>query len=114
LLLGIAAIYVNAMLLSVWHTAAPPGFENPEAWAYAARKFFANAIALCIIGFLFFINVRPGWPYLRSHLTWLLTVAALLAFLLPRVGHFFAIDRCLDLSGKWDCQTEKCIGSADA
>jgi hypothetical protein len=113
-LIGAAALNANAMLFGAWQTAAPPGWDNSEPWAYAARKFLGNSIALCLLGFGLFLNIRPRWPYLKSRYTWILAAGALLAFLLPRATHFFEIDGCLDRGSKWDYAIEKCISDADA
>ena len=99
LLLLVAYVNLNAATFHGWQTAAPPGYENPGPHAYAAGQLLGNAVSLCLFGSLLFLNIRVGWPYLRSRYTLVLAIGVVVAFVWPRASHF--VPSWAILAGNW-------------
>lgn len=109
---ALAALCLNHAGFSAWQTAAPPGYQNPEIWEYSAYLATGHAVTLICIGMLAAINIRWGWPNLRSKWNLFFLGGALVALIWPRVWHFMEIDACLDSGSKWDYEYERCTSDA--
>lgn len=106
--IALALLSANQAFYSAWQTAAPPGNEFPEAWAYEARKWLGYTIAWLVTAVLAVINLRRGWPYLRSKWNIVLLIVGILAVGYPRAWHFLQVDACLDRGGRWDYEQQSC------
>lgn len=104
----VALLVVNYAFYSAWQTVAPPGNKTPEAWKYEAVKSFWLFISLLSVTVLTAINLRPGWPHLRSKWTMLFLAVAVLGVVYPRAHHFLEVDRCLDSGGRWHYMRQIC------
>jgi hypothetical protein len=111
--LVLMAYYYFSYAMDAWmQTAAPGGSDQAAAWAYEAYDAFGRTVALLTCAFMALVNVRPGWPYLRSRWNLLLTGVALAAFFIPPAMRYFTIDGCLDAGGSWDYDRSVCISPA--
>jgi hypothetical protein len=99
---------LNHALFAAWQTAAPPGYQHPEAWEYSAYLSTGHAVTLSCVGILVAINIRSRWPNLRSKWNLFLLGGALAALIWPRAWHFMEIDACLDSGGRWDYEYQRC------
>ena len=99
---------LNHAFFSVWQTSAPPGNEYPEAWAHQAYRSFGYSVAFLAAAVLVVINLRRGWPHLRSKWTALVLIVAVVGVVLPRAQHFLEVDNCLDHGGRWDHMSQTC------
>ena len=81
----------------------------PENIADIAWEIGSYAFASVLMGAVVFLNIRPGWPYLRSRYTWLLVLGIVLAVVWPSVAEFFAVDSCLDAGGMWNDKIGRCV-----
>jgi hypothetical protein len=107
-LAAFALVQFNDALSGARQTAAPPGFQYPEAWAYQARKAFGLGVAILAGAALIMINLRRGWPYVKSKWTALLFIVAVLGVAWPQAQHFWDVDACLDRGGSWDHMSQTC------
>lgn len=105
---ALALLYFNFAAFSAWQTAAPGGYEYPEAWAYSAYLAAGHSAVFLCVAVLVAINVRPGWPHWRSKWNFLLLGGVVIAIGWPRAWHYLQIDRCLDAGSAWDYQYERC------
>jgi hypothetical protein len=103
-----AYLYFNYAIFSAWQTAAPAGWERPDSWVYEAYSSFGRSLAFVLCAAIVALNVRPGWPRIRSRWNLFLIGVALAAVLLPPALRFLAIDDCLDAGGRWDYEFENC------
>jgi len=106
--LVMAYLYFNYAAFSAWQTGAPNGWEHPDAWVYVAYRSFGRSLAFVSCAIIVVLNVRPGWPRIRSRWNLLLVGVALVAVLVPPAMRFLAIDSCLDLGGAWNYEFEHC------
>ena len=86
-------------------------YVNFNAGTFHGRQtavLLGNAVSLCLVASLLFLNIRVGWPYLRSRFTLILAIGVAVAFVWPRASHFVDVDRCLDSGGMWNAKAESC------
>lgn len=107
-LLVMAYFYLDHAIGALWQTAPSPEYEQTQTRAYEAYNALGRTIALIVCALIAFINVRPGWPFLRSRWNLLLTGVALAAFFIPPATQYWAIDACLDSGGMWDHENGIC------
>ena len=103
-----ALLSANQALFSISQTAGPAGSAYPEAWAYEARKWLGYTMAWLVTAVLAAINLRRGWPHLRSKWNIVLLIAVMLAVGYPRARHFLEVDACLDQGGRWSYEGQRC------
>ena len=102
------ALAMNHAIYGTWQTTAPPGYEHAEAWAFAAYHWYGISLSFAALAGLAAINLRRGWPRLRSRWTLFLTLIVILGIVVPRAHHFLAVDACLDLGGRWNYERQIC------
>ena len=107
-LLGMAGLYLNHALQVVSQSAALANYDSPDFFAYEAYGSFGRSLAFVFLSGLVALNVRPGWPYLRSMWTVFLFGAVLVSLFLPATWRLLTIDNCLDRGGMWDYESEQC------
>ena len=106
--LVMAYLYFNYAFFSAWQTGAPNGWERPDVWEYEAYRSFGRSLAFASCAIIVALNIRPGWPRIRSRWNLLLGGVALAAVLIPPAMRFLSIDGCLDSGGSWNYEFERC------
>ena len=106
--LSIAYLYFNYAVFLTWLAPTLVDYEHVDAWTYEAYLSFGRSLALVFTALLLGINIRPGWPHLRSKWNLFLVGAVLASLLVPPGWRFLAIDSCLDAGGRWIYEYERC------
>lgn len=107
-LLCLAYLSLNSSIFHAWQTAAPPGYENPGPHARMATFHIGYSIAFCFVAALLFLNVRAGWPYIRSKYSAALVAGLAIALIGPRLGYYVVENQCRSDGGSWNSKTESC------
>jgi hypothetical protein len=82
-----AALNIRAIVLFSQLT-RPKGIDETGIHTDSVVVLGSYAIAFALLGCVAFLNIRPGWPYLRSRYTWLLVLGIILAFAWPSFHSF--------------------------
>ncbi|NIW57121.1 MAG: hypothetical protein GWN21_18290 [Gammaproteobacteria bacterium] len=103
---GLVLLYFGAY--RAWHAAALSADEFPEALKWKAFEYLWQSVALLAVAAMAAINIRPGWPHLRSKWTAFCVLVIVFGLLFPRAVYYVEVKKCLDIGGKWNNQAELC------